>query len=268
MGLHQWEIIEFLAKTHNIHISMRTLRRHLKRMRLRRRKHYTALDEVILFLKRQVYSSGQLHGYRWMHLKCIQAGYTVTQETVRLLLQTIDPEGVTIRKRNRLRRRQYSTKGPNYLWHVDSYDKLKPYGICVNGCIDGFSRKIIWLRASYTSSNSKVIGGNFFNAIHELGGCPRTVRTDLGTENKQMEHMQTDFRELTGFQFSNPPFLTGTSQHNQRIESWWNILRKHSAQFWMYLFQQVKEDGLFTGTFLDKSLIQYCFMDIIQVSFS
>jgi hypothetical protein len=22
-------------------------------------------------------------------------------------------------------------KGPNYIWHIDNYDKLKPFGICI-----------------------------------------------------------------------------------------------------------------------------------------
>ena len=26
--------------------------------------------------------------------------------------------------------------GPD-LWHVDSYDKLKPYGFTIHGCVDG-----------------------------------------------------------------------------------------------------------------------------------
>jgi len=30
------------------------------------------------------------------------------------------------------------TMGPNYLWHVDGYDKLKPFGMAISGCIDGF----------------------------------------------------------------------------------------------------------------------------------
>ena len=29
------------------------------------------------------------------------------------------------------------TKGPNYVWHTDGMDKLKPYGFAVHGCIDG-----------------------------------------------------------------------------------------------------------------------------------
>ena len=28
-------------------------------------------------------------------------------------------------------------QGPNYLWHVDGYDKLTPYGLNIHGCIDG-----------------------------------------------------------------------------------------------------------------------------------
>jgi hypothetical protein len=41
--------------------------------------------------------------------------------------------------RKRLKRRIYCC--PNYLWHFDAYDKLKPYGICIHGCIDGFCSK-------------------------------------------------------------------------------------------------------------------------------
>lgn len=47
-------------------------------------------------------------------MKCIQNGFTVAQETVRHALHLIDPEGIQIRKRSRLRRRQYKNKGPNY----------------------------------------------------------------------------------------------------------------------------------------------------------
>lgn len=26
---------------------------------------------------------------------------------------------------------------PNFLWHIDGYDELKPYGFAIHGCIDG-----------------------------------------------------------------------------------------------------------------------------------
>ena len=45
---------------------------------------------------------GMLHGYKFMHLKCIQAGLVVTQTTIRHLLIILDPQGVQLRKRNGL----------------------------------------------------------------------------------------------------------------------------------------------------------------------
>ena len=29
---------------------------------------------------------------------------------------------------------------------MDGNDKLKPYGISIHGCIDGYSRKVLWLQ--------------------------------------------------------------------------------------------------------------------------
>lgn len=162
MGLNYSEILEFLHKNDGIFMSLRTLKRKLKSLSLARRKHFSPLAAVTDFLSSQVQHSSQLHGYKWMHLKCIHNGFTVTQETVRCLLNDLDPEGVDIPKKKRLRRRQYQNKGPNYLWHTDCYDKLKPYGIPISECIDGFSRYIIWLEAAPTCNDPKVIGGFFF----------------------------------------------------------------------------------------------------------
>jgi hypothetical protein len=70
----------------------------------------------------------------------------------------------------RLRCKQYSAVGPNFIWHIDGYDKPKPFGLCVSGCIDGFSRKIIWLDVYKTNSDPKVIGGYYITAVQKLKG--------------------------------------------------------------------------------------------------
>ena len=49
----------------------------------------------------------------------------------------LDPDGVEMRRRHQLRRRMYMSKGPNFSVHVDQYDKLRAYGFCVHGGIDG-----------------------------------------------------------------------------------------------------------------------------------
>ena len=86
----------------------------------------------------------------------------MSQERVRSLLVALDPEGVNPRRSRRLRRTVYRSKCPNEIWHIDGYDKLSPYGICVHGCIDGFSRKIIWSQAYMTNHDPAVIGGYYY----------------------------------------------------------------------------------------------------------
>ena len=66
-------------------------------------------------------------------------GFVVGKENVRELLNILDPEEVELRARRRLKWRQYITKGPNHLWHIDGYDKLKPFGFCFHGTINRFS---------------------------------------------------------------------------------------------------------------------------------
>ena len=29
-------------------------------------------------------------------------------------------------------------KGPDFVWHLDGYDKLKPYGFAIHAAIDGW----------------------------------------------------------------------------------------------------------------------------------
>ena len=136
-GFKQWEILDVL-NDHGIKLSER--RRILKILYLCRRKNVSEIEDVADFIARNLEGSRQQLGYRSMHLRCTFAGYKVSLENVSLILNVLDPEGVEIRRRRRLVRRRYYAKGPNYSWHVDSYDKLKPYWIAINVCIDGFSR--------------------------------------------------------------------------------------------------------------------------------
>ena len=181
LGLNFGDILHCLAQNDGIIISKSTLERTLKRIGLYRRKHKTDLLQVALFIQEEVEKSGQLHGYKFIHLKCIHKGYVVTQETVRHLLHIIDPVGVATRSRNRLRRRRYINDGPDFMWHIDGYDKLKPYGICIHGAIDGFSRYIIWLEAYTTNRHFSLLNVNFAGACGYAFLCDgrRLVRVYL-----------------------------------------------------------------------------------------
>ena len=146
-GFQKKEILFCLAQRHGIILSSRTLKRVLKRHRLYRKKHRSDLLEVAFFIEKELRECGELNGYRWMHNECIQSGLVVSQENVRLLLHILDSEGIASRRARRLRCRRYTSRRPNWVWHVDGHDKLKPYGIAINGCVDGFSRYVLWLEA-------------------------------------------------------------------------------------------------------------------------
>nr|XP_017208764.1 uncharacterized protein zmp:0000000984 [Danio rerio] len=263
LGLRHGEILQLLISLDNVVISMRTLRRNLKHMGLYRRKNESDPMEVAAFLIDQLEGHGRLHGYKLHHLNCIQAGYVVTQSTVRHLLKYLDPYGVEQRRKNRLIRRMYVNPGPNFMWHVDSYDKLKPFGICINGAIDGFSRAMIWLHAFSTNSDPKIIAGYFIAEVEKRLGTPSRIRSDLGTENVTMADMQRFLRWSTDHNVTNC-FITGSSNHNQRIESWWAFLRRHHAQDWMNRFQDLKDNDSFSGCFLDKQLILFTCLNVIE----
>ena len=208
------------------------------------------MADVVQFIQNQLQGSGQLHGYRMIYAKCQQSGLRVRKEDVRLILKVMDPEGVELRK-------AYFAKGPNSIWHVDGYDKLKPYGLCINGCIDGYSRKIMWLNVYHTNNDPKVVGGYFLEAVKECGGCPRIVRSDRGTENGHVRAFQQLFRHNDQ---GERVYVEGAITPNQRIECWWSFLRKECTQFWIEIFRDLLERGDFTGNFLDKNLVQFCLM--------
>ena len=153
LGFTYREICFWLAERDGIVISERHLKRVLRGLGLYRRKFKSDLLEVALFVVEELSRSGQLHGYRWLHRNCLHKGYVVTQETVRHLLHIFDPEGVALRSIQRLQRRRYRSRVLDWCWHVDGNDKLSPYGIGIHGCVDGFSRYVIWCEAYRTNRN-------------------------------------------------------------------------------------------------------------------
>lgn len=264
MGMSYKDIASTLAQRHHVIVGVRHLKRILRKLGIGRRK-YDQLADVVMFIQNELRGSGALHGYRMMYAKCTEAGLSVRKEDIRVIMGDLDPLGVETRMARRLVRRSYFALGPNSVWHCDGYDKLKPYGLCVSGCIDGFSRKIIWLNVYNTNNNPRIIGGYYVEAVEKYGGCPRVVRADLGTENVRIKEYQYFFRHADPNNNAERPYIGGTSTHNQRIESWWCFLRRQCAEFWMEVFKGLQHAGDFNGDFLAKSLIQFCFTSLVQV---
>ena len=109
----------------------------LKEYGLGRRSYNANEQQVRECIQRELHGSGQLLGYRamWRTIRR-KYGVNVPRVIVQKLLREIDPERTKLRKAHRLKRREYVNPGPNHCWHTDGYDKLKPFGFPIHGCIN------------------------------------------------------------------------------------------------------------------------------------
>ena len=185
-------------------------------------------------------------GYRYMLQKLRSSGLTADKATGRLILKSLDPVGVDRRKRRKLTRREYHLFRPNHNWHIDGYDKSKPFGIAIHGAIDGYSRRNLWLKLSSSNNNPKVIANYYLCCVKELNLIPRVVRGDQGTENVIVCRIQRFFRRNhTDSQSKDRSFIYGHSTANQLIESWWSQLFKSNTPWWITFFKDMVANGLF-----------------------
>ena len=207
-------------------------------------------------------------GYRAMHQK-LHSEYhiQVVQETVRLCLKELDPQGVEERSRKRLHRRVYISKEPNYQWYIDGYDILAPFGFYVHGCIDGYSRRILWLEVEDSNHDPKLIGNYFIKTVTDVGKIPGGIRADRGTENVFVASIQRWLHWcVIGNEESHNCFKYVRSTSNQRIESWWSFLKKYGgAHWWINFFKDLRDSGVYNdANLIQKACLQFCFMEIIQ----
>lgn len=261
------EILGCLLGLHDVSLSMRQLNRDLKRMNLLRRTNKVPRELITELIYQELLGGSCNIGYRSMQSKLLFIHHTyASRETVRKIMKLIDPEGVSARSRNKLKRRMYLNKGPNYTWHIDGYDKLKPYGFCIHGCIDGFSRKLLWLKVGSSNNNPAVILNYYLDCVKELKGVPRRIRSDNGTENTRVAATHRVFREDDNDSFAGEKsFMFGKSTSNQRIEAWWSKLRSYTSKFWMDFFKDMIDEGILdTSNPIAQECLRFCFNRMIQ----
>ena len=61
-------------------------------------------------------------------------------------MKELDPAGVDARRRRTLIRHLHYSKGPNWVWHLDGYDKLKPFGF--EGTVDAYYAWLNFLKSN------------------------------------------------------------------------------------------------------------------------
>ena len=217
LGYNHAEILSCLFLLHDRRRSLRQPKRILARRGLKRRQASSDLVAVLNAIEHELKGIGSEARYRSMWQRLVtDHGLAVYKDTVRYALRILDPDGVDRRLRHRLQRRQYKGRGPNFIWHIDGYDKLKPFGFSIHGCIDGYSQRFMWLEVGTSNNYPTVIARYFIDCIAEVGGTARIVRADCGTENRHVAGIQCFLRSNSDNSFAaEKSFMYGRSVSNK-----------------------------------------------------
>jgi len=164
-------------------------------------------------------------------------GLRVTRARLRASIHRVDPRGVVDRGRRAISRRVYSVPHANYVWHIDSHHKLIRWRLVIHGAIDGYSRKILYLKCANNNKASTVV--TYFSHAVSLFGLPNKVRSDKGGENVDVWRFMLHYKDMEP-----SCVITGSSTHNERIERLWSDVFRCVGQIFYSLLYNLESDGV------------------------
>eukprot|EP00111_Clytia_hemisphaerica_P017474 TCONS_00051711-protein len=240
-NLKREEIVDFVKRDFpDYQWSVRTLARRLEKFEIRYVDHHIDLETVKEAIQRELQGPGKNLGYRAMHLKLrTEHHLLVPRKLVSDVMYDLDPEGVQARgliRKQKKQKQPYFSHGPGWTYSLDGHDKLMGYQnstfpIAIYGCLDTFSRKIIFLKVWTSNSNPKIIGKFYTDFLLESGRIPRYLTLDKGTETGTMGTIHAYLIDKFG-NFEDPvnAVLVGPSTSN-KIERWWKELHERMEKF-------------------------------------
>ena len=156
------------AVAHVLMISRTTLWRRLSEMDIPLSSYTdisdSDLDAVMSLLVSRFPQNGIV--MMWGHLKSINI--FVMRQKVAESLMRVSPQLVRYRQSHSVSWRVYDVPAPNNLWHIDGLHCLIRWKIVIHGAIDGYSRKILYLKGS-DNNRAETIFALFCEGVMECG---------------------------------------------------------------------------------------------------
>ena len=275
-NLKRSEVLDFMQRDFpQYNWSLATLDRRLRQFGIHYIYYDTPLAVVSDAVQKELEGPGRLLGYRALNQKLrTEHNVQVPRHLVYNMIAELDPEGLEARSLQRQKKKlkgQFTSEGPLWVASLDGHDKLcgfqnSTFPLGVYGCIDTFSRKILFLFVCHSNSNPLIVGKMYLRYLFETELLSRNLRVDRGTETGKMATIHVYL--LNKHEVMNDPtdaIIYGPSTSN-KIERWWRELHERLEKFFKeQLTMLLRGREYDPHSALDRQLLAYVFIPVVQL---